>query len=113
MHCKLFIKSLTSWVVEITITCNLQGDSGGPLIHEGIQVGIISWGYAPCATYTSSVFTKLSHYVKILLTAADVEAVQYSNCSGFNTQICKKCFKDNNVFENEFLTLVKGKDKGR
>lgn len=37
--------------------CN--GDSGGPLLYKEKQVGIISWGYAPC-TKDPAVFTRVS-----------------------------------------------------
>ncbi|KAL5279659.1 hypothetical protein ACFFRR_003949 [Megaselia abdita] len=46
--------------------CN--GDSGGPLVtvtSAGVeQVGIVSWGYTPCATSTyPSVYTRVASYI--------------------------------------------------
>ncbi|XP_017038415.1 lectizyme [Drosophila kikkawai] len=41
--------------------CN--GDSGGPLVQNGELVGVVSWGYTPCATTKyPSVYTQVSSY---------------------------------------------------
>ncbi|XP_062550551.1 chymotrypsin-1-like [Armigeres subalbatus] len=45
--------------------CN--GDSGGPLLHNGVQVGIVSWSVKPCtvAPYPG-VLTKVSYYIDFI-----------------------------------------------
>ncbi|XP_058461930.1 chymotrypsin-1-like [Malaya genurostris] len=45
--------------------CN--GDSGGPLLHNGVQVGIVSWSRKPCtiAPYPG-VLTKVSYFIKFI-----------------------------------------------
>ncbi|XP_078048817.1 chymotrypsin-2-like [Augochlora pura] len=40
--------------------CN--GDSGGPLVHNGVQVGIVSYG-RPCGVGSPDVFTKVSAFL--------------------------------------------------
>nr|XP_033323606.1 transmembrane protease serine 9-like [Megalopta genalis] len=40
--------------------CN--GDSGGPLVHNGVQVGIVSYGH-PCGVGYPDVFTRVSSFV--------------------------------------------------
>ncbi|KAL9700194.1 hypothetical protein quinque_003635 [Culex quinquefasciatus] len=62
--------------------CN--GDSGGPLLHNGVQVGIVSWSIKPCtiAPYPG-VLTKVSHYIDFIyqntnLQGAGEEPVQCS-----------------------------------
>ncbi|EDW13953.1 chymotrypsin-2 [Drosophila mojavensis] len=41
-----------------------SGDSGGPLLHDGQQVGVVSWSIKPCtvAPYPG-VYTKVANYV--------------------------------------------------
>ncbi|EDV33522.1 uncharacterized protein Dana_GF24882 [Drosophila ananassae] len=42
--------------------CN--GDSGGPMVQGNTLVGIVSWGYTPCATTTyPSVYTDVGCYI--------------------------------------------------
>nr|XP_029722514.1 chymotrypsin-1-like [Aedes albopictus] len=50
--------------------CN--GDSGGPLLHNGIQVGIVSWSIKPCtiAPYPG-VLTKVSHFIDFIYLNTD------------------------------------------
>lgn len=44
-----------------------SGDSGGPLLHNGYQVGIVSWSIKPCAIAPyPGVLTKVSHYVDFI-----------------------------------------------
>lgn len=38
-------------------------DSGGPLIHDGILVGIVSYGTRVCAFNMPDVFTRSSEFV--------------------------------------------------
>lgn len=40
--------------------CN--GDSGGPLIHNGVVVGITSWGYKCAESYYPGVNTRVSRF---------------------------------------------------
>eukprot|EP01084_Bolivina_argentea_P266541 452108_1 len=44
----------------ISGVCN--GDSGSPLIHNGKQIGIVSWGYASCDPGLTQTFTNIAHY---------------------------------------------------
>lgn len=42
-------------------TC--KGDSGGPVIHNGVLVGVVSWGKVTCAgTGEPGVYARVSHY---------------------------------------------------
>nr|CAI5860815.1 unnamed protein product [Callosobruchus analis] len=41
-------------------TCN--GDSGGPLLHNGIQIGVVSFGSAECMEQSPSVYTNVAYY---------------------------------------------------
>ncbi|XP_053687081.1 chymotrypsin-1-like [Sabethes cyaneus] len=44
-----------------------SGDSGGPLLHNGVQVGIVSWSIKPCtiAPYPG-VLTKVSYFINFI-----------------------------------------------
>lgn len=45
----------------------MQGDSGGPLINDGVQHGIVSWSYKPCASPNNpGVFTKVLNYLEFI-----------------------------------------------
>ncbi|XP_055607054.1 chymotrypsin-1-like [Uranotaenia lowii] len=45
--------------------CN--GDSGGPLLHNGKQVGIVSWSVKPCTVAPfPGVLTKVSHHLNFI-----------------------------------------------
>ncbi|XP_065091142.1 chymotrypsin-1-like [Ochlerotatus camptorhynchus] len=50
--------------------CN--GDSGGPLLHNGVQVGIVSWSIKPCtiAPYPG-ILTKVSHFIDFIYQHTD------------------------------------------
>lgn len=41
---------------------SVQGDSGGPLVANGVQVGIVSYGY-PCAIGHPDVFTRVYSFL--------------------------------------------------
>ncbi|KAJ8954189.1 hypothetical protein NQ318_005784, partial [Aromia moschata] len=41
-------------------SCN--GDSGGPIMADGVQVGIVSFGYKPCTAGKPSVFTRITDF---------------------------------------------------
>lgn len=58
----------------------LQGDSGGPLIHNGVQVGIVSWSIKPCtiAPYPG-VLTKVSHFIDFIYEHTDLDSAAYRN----------------------------------
>ncbi|XP_074029593.1 brachyurin-like [Leptinotarsa decemlineata] len=51
-------------------TC--QGDSGGPLVVNGVQVGLVSFGYKNCSAGLPSVFTRVSEYVDWIAKNSDV-----------------------------------------
>ncbi|EAT39414.1 AAEL008782-PA [Aedes aegypti] len=57
-----------------------SGDSGGPLIHNGVQVGIVSWSIKPCtiAPYPG-VLTKVSHFIDFIQQNTDVELSAHYN----------------------------------
>ncbi|XP_055607053.1 trypsin-1-like [Uranotaenia lowii] len=52
-----------------------SGDSGGPLLHDGIQVGIVSWSIKPCtvAPYPG-VLTKVSHHLPFIYEHTDLDS---------------------------------------
>ncbi|XP_062541296.1 chymotrypsin-2-like [Armigeres subalbatus] len=68
--------------------CN--GDSGGPLLHNGIQVGIVSWSIKPCtiAPYPG-VLTKVSHFIEFIYQHTDLEPTlsSFTECSQSPLQI--------------------------
>ncbi|XP_058832495.1 chymotrypsin-2-like [Topomyia yanbarensis] len=44
-----------------------SGDSGGPLLHNGVQVGIVSWSIKPCAIAPfPGVLTKVSYFIDFI-----------------------------------------------
>nr|XP_019562456.2 chymotrypsin-1-like [Aedes albopictus] len=57
-----------------------SGDSGGPLIHNGVQVGIVSWSIKPCtiAPYPG-VLTKVSHFIDFIYEHTDLDSAAYRN----------------------------------
>ncbi|XP_058465457.1 chymotrypsin-1-like [Malaya genurostris] len=54
-----------------------SGDSGGPLLHDGVQVGIVSWSIKPCtiAPYPG-VLTKVSHFLEFIYENTDLDPPQ-------------------------------------
>ncbi|XP_058828032.1 chymotrypsin-1-like [Topomyia yanbarensis] len=62
--------------------CN--GDSGGPLLHNGVQVGIVSWSIKPCtiAPYPG-ILTKVSYFMDFIYENTDIPAVNdaFQQCS--------------------------------
>ncbi|XP_053687212.1 chymotrypsin-1-like [Sabethes cyaneus] len=56
-----------------------KGDSGGPLMHQGLQVGIVSWGRDPLP----GVFTKVSHFIRFIYMYTDLalDKVRFLPCS--------------------------------
>ncbi|KAG5886288.1 hypothetical protein JTB14_001507 [Gonioctena quinquepunctata] len=54
-------------------TCH--GDSGGPLAVDGIQVGIVSFGYPDCSAGKPSVFTRLTEYTDWIAKNSDVTLI--------------------------------------
>ncbi|XP_053687198.1 chymotrypsin-1-like [Sabethes cyaneus] len=55
-----------------------KGDSGGPLMHQGLQVGIVSWGRKPLP----GVLTKVSQYIKFIYMHTDLalDDVEFLPC---------------------------------
>ncbi|XP_058818084.1 trypsin-7-like [Topomyia yanbarensis] len=74
-------------------TCN--GDSGGPLVHNGVQVGIVSWGLKNCSDVAPFVFSKVSHFIKFIYMHTDLDraAIQFSVCSPISRPICERCLE--------------------
>ncbi|KAJ8954188.1 hypothetical protein NQ318_005783 [Aromia moschata] len=52
-------------------TCN--GDSGGPLVVDGVQVGLVSFGYKDCEEGMPSVFTRLTEFTDWIRANSDVD----------------------------------------
>ncbi|KAG5880061.1 hypothetical protein JTB14_034692 [Gonioctena quinquepunctata] len=52
-------------------TCH--GDSGGPLIVDGVQIGLVSFGYKDCTAGFPSVFTRLTEYKDWITKNSDVK----------------------------------------
>ncbi|KAJ8972754.1 hypothetical protein NQ314_000046 [Rhamnusium bicolor] len=52
-------------------SCN--GDSGGPLSSNGIQIGVVSFGYNDCEAGKPSVFTRLTEFKDWIRQHSDVD----------------------------------------
>ncbi|XP_058822427.1 trypsin-like isoform X2 [Topomyia yanbarensis] len=72
--------------------CN--GDSGGPLMHNGVQVGIVSWNTKPCGGGNPGIFTKVSNFIRFIYmhTDLDMDTVQFAQCPLMSKPTCERCY---------------------